>query len=541
MSCKLIITVIFLQFSLFSHYSVSQSLKVDGPGIMDEYIGTINNESYYVSKATGDYFNSRVFTIKNNELSKNKIFPGTFPGNNRTTQQQKKGLAKQHFKWFIIDNNVYSVHKWTNVSLAYVTIFKYDSNLNQIDSIPFFKDNNPNNSNFEPVVRVMNNRVAFVSPLDRALATYVYSSVNLDTKEEYTEYFTLNQKEKLRCSDFTFNSNNDFFLFLEGAENFRVGNTFSKLKPSLMVCVLVGSVDGEVTSKKIYSTNQNEFFKSFKFLNLSDQKVLMCGLVFEEAKENYLKAYRTSHLTFNNIEESEVQIYSIQKIQNTELLYKKELEEIDSKPIYFSAYQHLKEIVPLKNGTYLFISEGHTPINSTETTVGTGSFGTATASIPYPELDYFEAHRNFYYCNNENIFVSNYIDNLGISWTTRTIHRYEYVTMKFGSTQKNKTYFSDLNEQSGILTIYFPQFPGLLKNPPNYNTNNSHTTVAKFTVDLEKGNATLEELETLVTSDGSEAIVVSSTHVRNENELVICTQNKNAVGRCFYRFHVVKR
>ena len=177
------------------HYTplLSQELKLEGPGALDEYIGQIKDEHFFVGKAKGDYYNARVFSVKNDVKSKDTVFPGHFPGNITSTQKEKNDLAKHHFKWFIIDSNIYSIYKHTNVGFAQLTIYKFDSNLNSIDSFLLLSDDSKSNFDFEPIIRIYDHTVGVVSPLDRENSTFVFASFNMDNNESFATYFQLNK------------------------------------------------------------------------------------------------------------------------------------------------------------------------------------------------------------------------------------------------------------------------------------------------------------------------------------------------------------
>lgn len=519
------------------HYTplLSQELKLEGPGALDEYIGQIKDEHFFVGKAKGDYYNARVFSVKNDVKSKDTVFPGHFPGNITSTQKEKNDLAKHHFKWFIIDSNIYSIYKHTNVGFAQLTIYKFDSNLNSIDSFLLLSDDSKSNFDFEPIIRIYDHTVGVVSPLDRENSTFVFASFNMDNNESFATYFQLNKTSKYSCSDFTFNSKNNFFLLLEGTENFVNETLTLKVKPDLVDCQLVSCIEEDVLMTKISSHRTNEFYRSFKFHKTSDDSLLLCGLVFESNKGLYFNGYRISQLNFNTGLESNEQIVLLQKVKNNDLLSKKDIKSTATENHYDAPYQHLKEIIPTNNGSYIFISEGHNLLSTSSLSI------TNTATTYYPTLSFFETKRNFFYCSNDNIFVSCFENSTGIVWTTKTILRFEDLTMKYGAANKEKTYFTDIIKENNQLNLYFPQYPGLLKSPPDYRTNYQHPTIAKFSIDLINGTATLKEIDKTVSQNGAECFVVSATCFKNAEELFLWIQSKNAVSNCNYRLYSLKR
>ncbi len=532
-----ILSTIIVFFTIVQYFScLSQEIKIEGPGILDEYFGQIDDEYYFVSKPKGDYYNARVFSIKNNILSIDKVFPGLFPGNNISTQKEKNKPAKHHFKWLIIDKNVYSIYKNTNSGYVQLVIYKYDSKLNTVDSFALLTDKTENNNDFEPIIRVFGTKIGVVSPLDRSKSTFVFATYDIDNKENFTSYFELNEKSDYSCTDFTFNSKNNFLLMLEGPENFRNASLPFKIKPELISSVLVSFIDKKIDVKNIASSSSNSFYRSFKFHQMSDESILFCGLVFESNKDIFLKGYRISHLNINSGEETNEQLSFLKKVKNEELLSRDDIKTSTVEPNYYSNYQYLKEIIPLKNGEFIFISEGHNLINNASTILGSGY-----SNNSFPDLTFFDTQRNFYYCYNENIFVSCFNETSGILWTTKTVQRFESLTMRFGATQKNKTYFSDLIQEQNTLNLYFPQYPGLLKTPADYRVDYQHPSVAKFSIDLINGEATLKEIDKNMSQDGSECIVVSATCHKNSEELMFWVQNKNPIAKCYYQLYILKR
>lgn len=532
---KILISFLLSIVSIHCNHLISQELNLEGYGTLDEYIGQIDHEHYFVGKGKGDFYNARVFSVTNNQISNDKTFIGHFPGNKNSTQKERNDLSKQYLKWFIIDSNVYSIYKHRNVGFAQLNIYKYDRNLQVIDSFPLLIDRTQNNDDFEPVIHISNKRIGIVSPLDRQSSTFVFASYDLELGENFTSYFQLNETAKYSCTDFVVNSKNNFFLLLEGPENFVKETLTQKIKPESVNCKLVRFIDEEVNISKISSSNGNEFYRSFKFYKSSNDSVLLCGLVFESNEGLYFNGYRISSLNFTTGLESNEQLVHLQKVKNNDLLTKNDIKSSAIKNHYKAPYQHLKEIIPLKNGSYLFISEGHNLLNTSSLSI------TNTNTNNFPTLSFFETKRNFFYCSNDDIFVSCFDHSAGIVWTTKTILRNEDLTMKYGTAGKGKTYFSDFMEDGNQLNLYFPHYPGLLTSPPDYRITYQHPTVAKFSIDLTNGTATLKEIDKTVSQNGAECIVVGASCPKNNENLFIWIQSRNALANYNYRLYTLKR
>lgn len=542
-----IFSIFFFVSGLFNFTIVhSQSGSIKTPGILQSYLGKIGASDYFVANPL-DYKqnNSVVLSFKNGVIETEKLFTGTLSLSEVYKVGNKNQNTYHYTDWFIHKNNVYSIFQIKTETAVELTLYKYDSNLNTIDSISIFRESIQNHRDFNFFFKQIDNQIGIIAPFELSTTNFFSLIYDLNSKEQTIRFFNFNECKEAKCTDFSFNLNQDVLAVFEGPENYRVA-AVSSIDESKILNFIIYSLAEEVKFKKIESLTETEYSRSFKIHKLNENEILLGGLNFHSTGGKNIKGYRTSFIKFGEGEENKLSKSDLNGLDNPELWLNKNGEKFETnKYDYITHYQHLKEIIPLGNGNFIFISEAHSTLKTAgiDPTSSFSSGKTSTLNAP-KEPNYFNGSQTFQNQENRDIFVSNLNPNEGtLKWSTKTKNRLEMINIKSGFGLKAKSYFVDINEELGNITFLYADYPNNFdkKAKGGYMTTSNATTIAKFQISLSTGDSKTTEFTPKLITEDLEAFSIASSYKSENGQVILNTQSRNTFMTKFYiKFHSVQ-
>jgi hypothetical protein len=284
-------------------------------------------------------------------------------------------------------------------------------------------------------------------------------------------------------------------------------------------------------SKYLNSTFDTFFNKSYKFVLAENDDLYLTSLAFKANKSLAMTGYKIYKMSFNSFSiENEKYIASPTLINPNSwaLKYSKKIAANKfSYPVAF--HQRIKEIIPMKDGTYIVVSEcnynetGSSGPSISGSTVGTNFTTQTSTTNSSPGMGF--SNPSFPTGVSGIIIVSRInFSNQELKWTTLTKDRSRY--NNFYSSGKT-TYFLDFNELGNKMTFYYPDSP---KNYDQYSSLKEKIQpssyfwgphcLVKFEITLTDGLSSHKVLEPDVKVEDSYQLSVANSHVSNSGKLV---------------------
>lgn len=519
---------VLLSNVLFGQTSVVLENKLD---YLDEFIGILNGKHLYMTKHNSDDFNSRSLYLidENNNVFERKIkgeFNLPYPAHSK---HKNADFDTEYKELFIFQDTLYSLIQKTTEKDVMLYLKRFNNELLTHDSIFLFHDSITSVNQFNFKFKRLEDQIGLIGTSNKKSGNLFYLVYNLKTSKKTQNNFLVAPKEKLTCTDFIFNQNQNLVAIFEGVENNKSSAT-DKIKPEKLSALLLFFTEKGMESKYLNSTFDTFFNKSYKFVMAGRDDFYLTTLTFKANNSFAMTGYKIYKMSFNSFSIENENYISSSKLIDPNSWAKKYSNKLAKNKFCYPVgfHQRIKEIIPMKDGTYIIVSEsnyndGVGSAGSSGISAGT-NFTTQTGTISSsPGMGF--SNSSFPTGVSGIIIVSRInFSNQELKWTTLTKDRSRY--NNFYSSGKT-TYFLDFNELGNKMTFYYPDSPknydefGSLKEkiqPSSYFWG-PHCLV-KFEITLTDGLSSHKVLQPDVKVEDSYQLSVANSHVSNSGKLV---------------------
>jgi hypothetical protein len=284
--------------------------------------------------------------------------------------------------------------------------------------------------------------------------------LDLETDVRFTQWFSDDRIHKLRCADIVCNDKNDILAVFLGANNLSKSSALEK-KESL--CYVLSASSSASELKQVDHDFGARYLRGLLLKKLDEGRVLMGGITANDESNN-MDGYYCATLRFGSTAVSEPLLPIAAEIQSPALWTEKDfIRIVDNKPIIPLLFQFLREIYPLEDGSYLFVSEAvYVQLSGGGATTMTPTNSTAMASQGIPSyqsgigFNGYSPHSISAGACLQDIIVSRISASGEVLWTNKTKYRMDYSLPGLQGTSNTGFYVLHVDEQANKLMLYFP-------------------------------------------------------------------------------------